>query len=267
MQNLYFNRIMIYSDIESNLSKILDRDPKTRKYQYFYKKWIKSYLSSANDANENANNKTFASNFINRLSTSIHTPLQRAQATHSIELFFKNFSEKPFVKSSITDEIPIKPSVSWANAENKLKNEIRIRHYSPKTLKSYMGWFRKFYRYIHIENINLITSSDVKKYLTYLADQNVSPSTQNQAFNALLFLFNQVLNRKLEDLKDTPRARRRKHIPTVLSKEELFEIMIHLSYPENLFVKLAYGCGLRLSEGLNLRVQDVDFSTGLIKKY
>ncbi len=100
-----------------------------------------------------------------------------------------------------------------------------------------------------------LVDQDIKNFLTHLAvEKNVAASTQNQAFNALLFFFRHVLKKEPGNLKDTLRAKRKPHIPVVLSRNEIDSILEQLVYPYQLIVKLLYGCGLRLFECLNLRV-------------
>lgn len=101
---------------------------------------------------------------------------------------------------------------------------------------------------------------DVKGFLSFLAvDKKVAASSQNQAFNALLFLFKHVLEKQFENVEGVVRAKRTKYIPVVLSRAEVDRVLRFLEYPYDLVVKLLYGCGLRLFECLNLRVQDVNF--------
>jgi site-specific recombinase XerD len=90
-----------------------------------------------------------------------------------------------------------------------------------------------------------VSAAEVKAYLTYLAVKcKVSASTQNQAFNALLFLFRHVLKKDFGDHQDIPRARRTKYIPVVLSRQEIDAVLKQLPPPYDLVVKLLYGCGL-----------------------
>ncbi|HEY5973931.1 MAG TPA: integron integrase [Geobacteraceae bacterium] len=106
---------------------------------------------------------------------------------------------------------------------------------------------------------------DVKDYLTFLAVKcHVAASTQNQAFNSLLFLFRHALKRDFGVLRDVPRAKKSLYIPTVLSREEIDSILEHLYFPYSLIVKLLFGCGLRLFECLQLRVRDFNFDAGVL---
>jgi len=111
-----------------------------------------------------------------------------------------------------------------------------------------------------VNDPELLTTNDVKEFLTYLAvKQKVSASSQNQAFNALLFFFRHVLNREFGKIDGVVRAKRRPYIPVVLSREEIDAIVANLKYPYDLVVKLLYGCGLRLFECLNLRIKGFNF--------
>jgi integron integrase len=156
-------------------------------------------------------------------------------------------------------------SPEWDAAIAELAAEIKTRHYSRKTLKTYAHWSRQFQRFLKDKSPGSLSSKDVKQYLTYLAVKcNVSASTQNQAFNALLFLFRHSLKKDFGDYKDVPRAKKSKYIPVVLSRKEIETVLKHLQYPYDLVVKLLYGCGLRLFECLQLRVKDFNFDDGIL---
>jgi integron integrase len=156
-------------------------------------------------------------------------------------------------------------SPAWDQVIEILSAEIKVRHYSRKTLKTYADWGRKFQRYLADKSPEELSSLDVKKYLTHLAvKQHVASSTQNQAFNALLFLFRHVLKKDFGDQRDVPRAKKSKYIPVVLSRPEVDTIISHLEYPFDIVVSLLYGCGLRLFECLGLRVQNFNFEDGIL---
>jgi integron integrase len=106
-----------------------------------------------------------------------------------------------------------------------------------------------------------MNSPEIEAFLSYLAiEEKVAASTQNQALSALLFLYREVLKLELNASIDAMRAKRPRYLPTVLTKEEVVEIIRHLSGTYQLLVQLLYGSGLRLSEVLQLRVKDVDFA-------
>jgi len=156
-------------------------------------------------------------------------------------------------------------SPAWDKVISDLSNEIKTRHYSRKTLKAYADWIRKFQGFLHDKLPDELSETDVKAYLTYLAVKcKVAASTQNQAFNSLLFLYRHILKKDFGDHKDIPRAKKSKYIPVVLSRREIDTVLKHLSYPYDLVVKLLYGCGLRLFECLKLRVQNFNFDEGML---
>ncbi len=149
---------------------------------------------------------------------------------------------------------------SWKSAYDDLYAEIKTRHYSPKTLKSYRSWIVKFQAFTKSKDPELLSSSDVKEFISFLAvKRKVSASSQNQAFNALLFLYRHVIKKDFGQHNDIVRAKRKPCIPVVLSREEIDLILKHLSYPYDLVAKLLYGCGLRLSECMNLRINNFNF--------
>jgi integron integrase len=142
------------------------------------------------------------------------------------------------------------------------RNILRRLHYSIHTERAYCDWIARFVRFHHLqERATLLVEAEkkVEAFLTHLAVQgNVAASTQNQAFNALIFLYKQVLEHPLEGVKAT-RTRKEKRIPVVLTREEVKQVLTLLKGTSELLVKLLYGGGLRITEAVRLRVQDVDF--------
>jgi integron integrase len=156
-------------------------------------------------------------------------------------------------------------SPAWDGLIDKLAEEIKTRHYSRKTLKAYADWCRKFQIYLKDKAPDDLSATDVKAYLTYLAvARKVSASTQNQAFNSLLFLYRHILQKDFGNHKDVPRAKRSTYIPVVLTRIEVDAVVRHLWQPYDLVVQLLYGCGLRLFECLKLRVQNFNFEEGVL---
>ncbi|MDD2735942.1 MAG: integron integrase [Desulfuromonadaceae bacterium] len=166
-----------------------------------------------------------------------------------------NYNEAGYQEKSESSE--------WDEVLNKMAGEIKVRHYSRKTLKTYANWSRRFQYFLKHKPPQDVTKVDVKEYLTYLAVKGkVAASTQNQAFNSLLFLFAHGLKREFGELRDVPRAKKSLYIPMVLSRAEIDAILKQLSYPYNLVVKVLFGCGLRLFECLQIRVGDFNFDAG-----
>jgi site-specific recombinase XerD len=106
---------------------------------------------------------------------------------------------------------------------------------------------------------------EVHVFLSHLAQiLKVSASTQNQALNAIAFLYHQVLQREMGEIGELPRAKRAKHLPVVFSPDEVRKVLCNLTGTENLMASLLYGSGLRLTECISLRVKDLDFDRRLI---
>ena len=154
---------------------------------------------------------------------------------------------------------------TWESVYWQLKNEIKVRHYSIKTFRTYSHWIRQFQHFMNNKAPESLTNDDVKQFLTFLAvKRNVAASTQNQALNSVLFMFRHIIKVEFGDLKGTVRAKREPYIPVVLSRPEIDSVVANLSYPYDLVVQLLYGCGLRLFECLQLRAQDLNFDTGIL---
>ncbi|UFS63481.1 integron integrase [Sulfurimonas sp. HSL-3221] len=130
-----------------------------------------------------------------------------------------------------------------------------------QTEKSYVGWMKRYIFFHHKKHPVEMGKAEIEAFLTHLAvERNVSATTQNQAFNALLFLYTQVLGIPLKDQNiQALRAQQRVHVPVVLTKEEVIRILSGLAGVYQLMAYLMYGCGLRMKEVLQLRVKDIDF--------
>jgi len=142
-----------------------------------------------------------------------------------------------------------------------MRDKIRFKHYSIKTEQSYIGWANRYILFHNKRHPKDMGKLEIEQFLTHLATKlKVSPTTQNQAFNALLFLYEQVLDISLKDQNiQALRAQQRKHIPVVLTKDEVQTIIVNMKGIYQLMVKLMYGCGLRMSEVQNIRIKDIDF--------
>ena len=142
---------------------------------------------------------------------------------------------------------------------------MRLRHYSPKTEKSYRVWINKFRKHWNGRDPLSLEGKDVKIFLSHIAFQDrISASTQNQAFNALLFLFRNILQKNLSDLADTVRTRQKRRLSVVLTRDEVHRLFFFLEGSYILMAQLLYGSGLRLLECICLRVKDIDFANNLL---
>jgi len=141
----------------------------------------------------------------------------------------------------------------------RVRDCLRLRQMAYATEESYCHWIRFFIRQQRIRNPDEMNAEKLTAFLTYLAVQrHVSPNTQNQAFNALLFLFRHVLQRPLDNIQAT-RAKERRYVPVVLTTNEVERVLEHLPQPYLTMIQIAWGAGLRKTEILRLRVKDIDF--------
>lgn len=144
---------------------------------------------------------------------------------------------------------------------DRLREQIRIRHYSIRTETAYIKWVRDFIRYHNLRHPAEMGAPEVERFLSHLAmDLNVSASTQNQALAALLFLYKHVLAIDLPWLNDVVRAKRPERLPVVLSREETQRLLACFEGELGLVTGLLYGSGMRLMEAVRLRVKDMDFA-------
>jgi len=237
---------------------ILLNNKMPKKLHSDYLKWLKFYLDFCSKYGFSENNHQSLPKFISKLKQKNQREMQLKQANNAISLYYELSPE------SIPQQ-PLSESNSWKTIFSLLETEIKLRHYSPRTLEAYSNWVKQFSRFMSHKNPGQIVSSDVKGFLEHLAVKvNVSASTQNQAFNSLLFLFRHIFKRDLGELKDTIRPKRKKYIPVVLSRAEINKIFKHLEYPYDLLAKLLFGCGLRLNEGITLRVHNFNFDEGIV---
>ena len=144
---------------------------------------------------------------------------------------------------------------------DQVRHVIRKKHYSIRTEQAYTDWIKRFILFHGKRHPKDMGETEISAYISYLAvKRNVAASTQNQALNAIVFLYKQVLNRELGDFGNMERAKRPKKLPVVLAKEETDRVLTVMSGTNALMAKLLYGCGLRLMECLRLRVMDVEFN-------
>lgn len=143
---------------------------------------------------------------------------------------------------------------------DQLRNKIRVKHYSIRTEKAYLTWYEKYVRFHKLRHPKEMGEAEIEQFLTHLAvNENVSSSTQNQAFNAILFLYRDVLGIELKNIEKVTRAKKSELRPVVFTKDEVRDIMKHLKGTHWIMAQLLYGAGLRLMECVRLRVKDVDF--------
>ncbi len=248
----------LFAQAERDFAAELERDAAVPSHHRpHYTRWLSAFLENCRELEIPPAEAGAWEGFENRMRQNTRPEFQIAQARRAVEKFLGMAPATPPPAESETPQ-------DWPSAFAALTAAIRLRNYSEKTLKSYQHWVRGFCGFCK-RSVAEIASPHAKDYLTHLAvDRQVSGSTQNQAFSALLFFFTVVLQRELKNMQDTPRAKRRENVPTVLSREEVRTVLSGLRPPFDLFARLLYGCGLRLQEALSLRVQDLDLDAGLL---
>jgi integron integrase len=142
-----------------------------------------------------------------------------------------------------------------------VQDTLRRRHFSYRTEQRYLEVIRDYVRFHERKNPLRLGVPEIRDYLTYLAvERNVAASTQNVAFNALLFLYRDVLEIALPQIEGVERAKRPERLPVVLTRAEVRAVLSHLTGTQRLMASLLYGAGLRLMECVRLRVKDIDFA-------
>lgn len=267
-----------------------------------FKKWLRYFYDFSAKYLDTADKPEMVKQFLEKLRRKNQSPFQCQQAAHAVSLYFEMQSiavqqltvpektpEEPSTNKVLSPSVLISPAQSvflpaythrqsqycvagyeeksdspeWDDVISNLADEIKVRHYSRKTLKTYAHWSRQFQRFLKNKSPQELSPADVKAYLTYLAVKcEVAASTQNQAFNSLLFLYRHALKIDFGFHKDIPRAKKSLYIPQVLSMDQINAILKELYSPYSLFVKILFGCGLRMFECQRITVGDFNFTTG-----
>src|SRR5437763_7795239 len=143
---------------------------------------------------------------------------------------------------------------------DRVREAIRVRHYSIRTEQAYVDWIRRFILFHGKRHPNEMGGPEIVAFLTYLAvERNVAAATQNLARSALLFLYREILTIELPWLDGVQHAKRPARLPVVLTRDEVRRVLDRLDGTHRLIGALLYGAGLRIMEAVRLRVKDVDF--------
>lgn len=156
--------------------------------------------------------------------------------------------------------VPPVPSPDNRKLLDRVRDAIRLKHYSIRTEQAYADWIKRFILFHKKRHPAQMSEKEVTEFLTHLAREGkVAASTQNQALSALLFLYKEVLRQEIGWLDGVERAKKPARLPVVLSREEARKLLGELSGTPRLMASLLYGSGLRLMECVRLRVKDIDF--------
>lgn len=145
---------------------------------------------------------------------------------------------------------------------DQVRNVMRLQHYSIHTERTYIDWIKRYIAFHRMKSRDDLADGErkIEAFLTHLAvDEGVASATQNQAMNALVFLYKRVLQLPLNETINAVRSDRKMNVPVVLTREEVVKVISLLEGVPQLIVKLLYGSGLRIMEAVRLRIKDVDF--------
>ena len=197
---------------------------------------------------------------------------------HAEEKCWSFSCSQPVIQEIVTalsgEKIVIDPSLGVSVIEepfrvepvlNSVRNLIRIKHYSLRTEETYLHWIGRYLSFHGNRDPKGMAVPEIEAFLSHLALKlKVSSSTQNVAFNAILFLYRDVMKKELGEPIKAIRAKKPQRLPTVLTKDETIRVIAAVPTAHQMMVKLIYGSGLRLMECLRLRVKDIDFGNGHI---
>ncbi|MBI4743652.1 MAG: integron integrase [Actinobacteria bacterium] len=225
----------------------------------YYLKWTGNCYAFLNISDSTLLNSDQKKQFLMHMAKN-HEDWQVSQADTALRLYSYFLSQKfkTSIPVSITKE-------SWNIVEEKLRESLRLRHRSYSTEKTYIAWARSFRSFLNHKEPKELDSRNLQDFLSHLAvEKKVSPSTQNQALNAIIFLYRYVFEKDIEGMIDAVRARQRRGLPVVLTIKEVHSIFDLLSGINRLIAMLIYGCGLRLNECLGLRIKDIDLEQNIL---
>lgn len=250
---------MQYIDLQPFEDFVRRRNLVDQKHLPFYTNWILRFLRSEFDRDKLSSHDLLRcfSDQLARDDSLQNWQLQ--QAMKAVELYLNVFlSEQDGDRTTIGTESRDPLRDEW-DALREMKDLLKLRHYSPRTLKTYELWVKQYFRYAGSQQLEWNSGDTVRAWLSYLAiKRKVASSTQNQALHAVLFLFRETLKNDLPEL-NAVRAKRGPKLPVVLTQEETQQILSSTEGTVGVMLKLTYGGGLRVSETVRLRVQDLDF--------
>lgn len=242
---------------ESWLAKTKHVPPKSIPW---FRRWVETCISEFSLVTGDPIPRSAGMAFLKSLNNR-HDDWQVLQAEQALKLYNYYLSRERH--SSIGSQQ--KDSLNLEAILKRTRGILRLKHRSLSTERTYLSWLRRFAYFTQKNRPEAWTAEDVSSFLTHLAvDRKVSASTQNQALNALVFVFRFVLEINLDDQLKTVRAATSRRLPVVLTSEEVASIFDHMTGTHRLLARLINGSGLRLMEALRLRVQDVDLQKGVL---
>jgi len=260
---------MGWNDMQGFVDYLVRNDLVPARYAKFYGMWVERCLAFSQTRPDLGRESARGHYLAGLRQDSTVKDWQYRQADDATKMYLTNYLPTLTGHSAGTEE-PLPDIVVGADAIEAVRTELRLGHYSYRTEKTYLDWIQRFFGYLDETGrvgtpAERVSTSSVRDFLTRLVTKrNVSASTQNQAFSALLFLCRRVLKVDLEEMSKTLRARRGSKLPVVLTPTEVSQILSYCTGLAGLMLRLIYGSGLRLMECVRLRVKDVDFGSDLL---
>ncbi len=225
--------------------------------QVHWFKWLRYYLDFCLKYQHSTRDPVTEICYLQKLSSKGQSESQQSQASKCITLSREVAKRFP---AQGQEQDQVEELSDWGELLVSLDQQIRLRQYAKTTRKTYRNWILQFQDYLNSKEVNEVNDDDAVDFLTWLAThKRVVSTTQNQAFNALLFLFRHVLKRPYDLGDKVTRARRTRYVPVVLSRREVDAIILRMEDPFLLIAQLLYGCGLRLTETLEMRIGKLNF--------
>jgi integron integrase len=235
----------------------------------YYIGWVRQFIIFLNGMPVHQSSHEIVQSFFTNLNNNPELQIWQVEQAHeALNVLFNDY-----LKINIYNQVHQEPEkfrddsrdkpwmqTNYGNLLEKVVTEIRVKHYSIRTEEAYTAWVRRFLSFCGAKDTSTLSAEHIKNYLDYLANKrNVASSTQNQAMNAIVFFFTEVLHKEPGDFDDFSRAKLPVLVPTVLTKNEVEHLIAKMSDAPRLVAQLLWGGGLRIMECLRLRIQDVDF--------
>ena len=220
----------------------------------YYTRWVSGFLQYCNTHEKLSAPEQQLNRFLSDMGKRCEQwQVDQAREAISLYRFFVGRSNQPVATTRMWNR-------QWAEAAEMMKKMLRLKQLSYRTEQSYMAWLRSFYKHTRQRKPASLDDGHLKDFLSYLAsERRVAKSTQNQAFNALLFFYRHVLEKEVGSIADVVRSKRGRRLPVVLTKDEVLRLIGALEGIYALMAKIIYGGGLRLSECFRLRIKDIEF--------
>ena len=266
---------ILLQEIELQLSRfgehLLRRQLVGQEKSKYYVQWVRKYLLEVPE-NSSQSLQERLIGFVDRLRRDGRADWQVDQAERALRLYFHNFQNES--KWQVADAAKVQPaadgSVCSVDVLAAVRDQLRLKQYSYRTEQTYTDWIERFFRYLDDtaaakSSRHVVTAPRIKDFLAWLVlRRNVGASTQNQAFNALLFMCREVLHLELGEMTEGLRAKQGRKLPVVMTQEEVRLLFQKMDGRARLMAQVIYGGGLRVMECCRLRYKDIDFDNNLI---